>query len=147
MKPVPQTILYGEHTTGNGNCVDACLASLLEFPLWMVPPFYEMWGRKDRFKRLDQWLLLFGLDLEFLDDPDQNSDALPEFYMVTGTSPRNPATGHAVIYGPGKVLAHDPHYSGLGIIGTPTSVRYLVAHDAAKVHPAIPRTSYVTSPL
>ena len=68
MKPVPQTVLYGEHTTGNGNCVDACLASLLEFPLWMVPPFYAMWGRKDRFSRIDDWLALFGLEFEFLDD-------------------------------------------------------------------------------
>ena len=141
MKPVPQTVLYGEHSTGNGNCVDACLASLLEFPLWMVPPFYAMYGRPDRFFRIDDWLALFGLEFEFLDDI-ADEEHLPEFYMVTGGSPRNPGTGHAVIYTTGAKLAHDPHYSGEGIVGVPTSVRYLVCRDLSKVHPAIPRSSY-----
>jgi hypothetical protein len=62
--------------------------------------------------------------------------------MVTGGSPRNPGTGHAVIYTTGAKLAHDPHYSGAGIVGVPTSVRYLVCRDLSKVHPAIPRSSY-----
>lgn len=43
MKPVPQTVLYGDDAYSNGNCVDACIASLMELPLWMVPQFYQMW--------------------------------------------------------------------------------------------------------
>lgn len=145
MKPVPQTVLYGEDAYGNGNCFDACIASLMELPLWMVPQFYQMWGRPDRNKRMDLWLALFGLELEFVDDL-KNPDAtpLPEFYMVSGPSPRNPSTGHAVIFSrEPAVLAHDPHYSGQGIAGAPTSIRFLKQLPGREVHPCIPRSSFV----
>lgn len=138
MKPVMQTVLYGDDAYGNGNCVDACLASLMELPLWMVPPFYQMWGRPDRHRRLDHWLLLFGLELEHALTEEEEPD-LPLFYMVSGGSPRNPTTGHAVIYSAG-VMVHDPHYSGAGILEV-RSISYLKQFPGKEIHPCIPRSS------
>lgn len=139
MKPVPQTVLYGDNTTGNGNCFDACLASLLEIPLWMVPPFHQMYGRRDRAARISDWLeIIFGLDVERTNPMES---ALPEFYIVSGESPRNAKTNHAVIYRDG-VLAHDPHYEGKGIVGSPQVIYYLVAASKG-VHSCVPRSSYL----
>lgn len=155
MKPVPQTVLYGEDAYGNGNCVDACLASLMELPLWMVPPFYNMWGRPDRHKRVDLWLALFGLELDFVDDlknpglqsPDlKNPDLtrLPKFYIVSGPSPRNNSTGHAVIFDRDtQHIAHDPHYSNQGICGPWTSIRFLKQLPGREVHQCIPLSSFM----
>lgn len=145
MKPVSQTVLYGEDAYGNGNCFDACLASLMELPLWMVPHFYQMWGRPDRFKRLDLWLDLFGLELEFTDDLNStDTREPPQFYIVSGPSPRNPNTGHAVIFDrDSKSMVHDPHYSGLGIAGSPTAIRFLKQLPGREVHPCTPLSSFM----
>ncbi len=139
MKPIPQTVLYGDNTTGNGNCFDACLASLLEIPLWMVPPFHQMFGRPDRSARMSDWLeIIFGVDLEWA---SPGCVKLPEFYIVSGESPRNPKIGHAVIHKDG-VLAHDPHHEGGGIVGPPRVVYYLVP-TAKGVHSCVPKSSYL----
>lgn len=115
-------MLYGEHSSGNGDCFTACLASLLELPLWMVPPFHMMYGRPDTFSRIDQWLArFFNMELEFVDDIKNPGD-LPEFYIVLGKSPRN-NEGHAVVYSKG-VLAHDPNPAGGGVTEV-WSIRYL----------------------
>jgi len=113
MTPVRQTKLYQGDGIGNGNCFAACLASLLDLPLWMVPPFEEMFGRGAGVwqERAEEWLarmfdLTLGLKAQH--DPEQ----LPEFYIATGPSPRG--VQHAVIYSRGE-LAHDPHYSDAGI--------------------------------
>jgi len=126
MTPQPQTVLYGEEATGNGNCMTACIASLLDVPLWMVPPFEQMYGRKDRQQRINAWLFrFFKLDMEWMSYTDslEPQNTLPEFYIAVGPSPRNPSIGHGVIYS-GGVLVHDPHYSGLGILKV-ESIYYL----------------------
>lgn len=97
-----------------------------------------MWGRRDRQSRIDFWLSLFGLELDFLGSDEFE---LPEFYMVSGKSPRS-TCGHAVVYSKG-VLAHDPHYSGLGIVGEPSTTWYLKALPGTQVHPSIPKSAYL----
>lgn len=126
MKPVHQTILYTDQTTGNGDCFDAALASLLEVPLWMVPPFHKMYGRTDRHTRIDQWLIrMFGMWLDVCDFSERNEEPeLPEFYIAVGQSPRDPASGHAVVYLNG-VLVHDPHPFGGGVVGEPRTIYFL----------------------
>jgi hypothetical protein len=113
MTPVKQTKLYGKDGIHNGNCYAACLASLLDLPLWMVPPFEDMFGRGGEYhKRTQEWLgRMFGLQLE--DTDDLCSAELPEFYMASGPGARG--VHHAVIYSGGK-LVHDPHPSGDGIL-------------------------------
>lgn len=110
MKPVKQDRLWSDEGIGNGNCLAACYASLLEMPLWMVPPFDQMFGRNDWSHRLDEWLARLGYERAWLEG--HQIDKLPEFYIATGRSARG--VRHAVIYSHGK-LAHDPHFSGTGI--------------------------------
>lgn len=123
MKPVKQTIIYNEHTEGNGDCVTACYASILELPLWMVPQWHHMYGRPDYMKRQQEWLrTMFDMEEvsihlgslgQVLDEDDQEDyDNLPEFYIAIGPTVRG--GHHAVVYSNGK-LVHDPHSSDLGL--------------------------------
>lgn len=111
MTPVMQSKLYAKDAVHNGNCFAACLASLLDLPLWMVPPFEDMFARSDWFPRVEDWLeRLFHLRLVRTDGHELA--ALPEFYIGSGLSARG--VRHSVIYRTGE-LAHDPHPSGAGV--------------------------------
>jgi len=110
MRPVKQDRLYSDEGIGNGNCLAACYASLLDMPLWMVPPFDQMFGRGDWDHRIDEWLERLGYERFWLEG--HQTDKLPEFYIASGKSARG--VRHAVIYRNGE-LAHDPHFSGSGI--------------------------------
>lgn len=137
MTPIKQTLLYDENSTGNGNCVAACYASLLDIPLWMVPPFESMHGRPDRTTRINFWfqhvhkvelIVIFDVNRpEHQDDEDKaNLAALPEFYIAMGPSPRGDAVTrghHAVVYSAGKMV-HDPHFSNDDILEV-TRIEYL----------------------
>lgn len=111
MTPVKQSKLYCADAIHNGNCYAACLASLLEIPLWMVPPFEDMFGRRDYHGRAEEWLKqVFTKRLVQLDG--HQIDRMPEFYIANGRSPRG--VKHSTIYSVGR-LVHDPHPSGSGI--------------------------------
>lgn len=110
MTPVMQSKLYTKDGIHNGNCLVACLASLLDMPLWMVPPFDDMFGRDDWRIRISEWLARLGY--RFIKTEGHQVDQLPEYYIASGYSTRN--VFHAVIYRNGE-LAHDPHYQGTGI--------------------------------
>lgn len=122
MTPVMQSKLYTKDAIHNGNCLAACLASLLDLPLWMVPPFEDMFARSDWFERVEEWLArMFTLRLIRTDGHEEGP--WPEFYIASGLSPRG--VRHSVIYRRGYLnaadiyraghLAHDPHPSGAGI--------------------------------
>lgn len=112
MTPVKQTKLYSADGIHNGNCYAACIASLLDLPLWMVPPFEDMFGRgsgqwRDR---CDEWLArMFKLEIVLRDG---HSADLPEHYIANGKSARGVL--HSVIYRAGEIV-HDPHPSDSGI--------------------------------
>lgn len=111
MRPVMQDKLYSAEGIGNGNCFPACLASLLEVPLWMVPPFDQMFARESWGKRRGEWLAkMFNLD--FVRTSGHEVAQMPEFYIANGLSPRG--VMHSVIYSAGQ-LVHDPHPIGGGI--------------------------------
>lgn len=113
MKPVDQTKLYAADGTGNGNCFASCLASLLELPLWMVPPFEEMFGRGhgEWRERVEKWLK-HCFSLVLVRTEGHEISKLPEFYIANGMSKRG--VHHSVIYQNGE-LAHDPHWMKSGI--------------------------------
>lgn len=111
MIPVRQTKLYQADGIGNGDCFAACLASLLELPLWMVPPFDQMFGRVGWEKRCNEWLRRFQ-KAELVRESGHYWARLPEFYMGNGQSPRG--VYHSTIYSKGQ-LVHDPHFSDAGI--------------------------------
>lgn len=113
MTPVKQSKLYAVDGIHCGNCFAACLASLLDLPLWMVPPFEDMYGRSTEhyMTRCNLWLArIFKLRLVKTEAHDLA--LLPEFYIANGPSPRG--VYHSVIYSNGK-LAHDPHPSDQGV--------------------------------
>lgn len=96
-----------------GNCRAACVASILEIPLWMVPAFEDMRGDLQE-ERWHEWISrLFGL--EFVRTQAVIGGVPPaEFYIACGPSPRSRTVYHSVVYSGGQ-LVHDPHYSGAGL--------------------------------
>lgn len=113
MKPVKQTKLYAADGPHAGNCLAACIASLFDLPLWMVPQFDEMFVRGDWRERMQAWSIkVMGAKLAYTDD--HAPEKMPEFYIASGPSPRG--VHHSVIYSKGA-LVHDPHPSGDGIRG------------------------------
>lgn len=124
MIPVKQDRLYAEDGIGNGNCLAACLASLLELPLWMIPPFDQMFGRSDWRARVDEYLgRVHGMQL--IQTDGHELAALPEFYIACGMSARE--VMHAVVYSHGE-LVHDPHWSNGGIVAVEYT-RHLVRNE------------------
>lgn len=112
MTPVKQNVLYAKDGIGHGNCCAACLASLLDLPLWMVPPFEQMFGRDQHFiGRANKWLERF-FKVTIVRRSEHDPAQLPPFYIANGLSPRG--VYHSVIYSRGA-LVHDPHYSDAGI--------------------------------
>lgn len=135
MKPVQQTIIDKD----KGNCLSACLASLLELPLEEVPNF--VWHFKNNFGDAVQlWLRARGfawlrirMPKEIKTGDDIRFHALPEVLcLATGKSPRGDYF-HSVV---GRItgghnfeLVHDPHPSGKGLDGMPTCVEFLIPVD------------------
>jgi hypothetical protein len=112
MTPVNQTKLFHSGGIGNGDCYAACLASLLDLPLWMVPPFDQMFGRSDWRVRTNRWLERF-FKMELVRTEGHDWKALPEFYIANGPGARG--VYHSVIFRSGE-LAHDPHPSKSGVL-------------------------------
>lgn len=126
MIPIQQTIV----DDGKGDCLRACICSLLELPVEDVPNFAELgfftgldiWlaEREHRFTRFsvprdfEHRSIWFGYPLQ---------EGNPEYMLSWGQSPRNRDDGrpreHIVVVQPngyGVKLAHDPHESGLGLL-------------------------------
>ncbi len=112
MKPIYQT----KFGPTEGNCLAACVASLLEIEIDQVPdltPRPEDKGTwTETFRKFFKW---YGIHPEWY-------TALPERkifqpppgvnYLVWGTSPRG--LPHSVIYRNGQMI-HDPHPEGGGV--------------------------------
>lgn len=147
MRPVFQTVFDDRQ----GDCFAACLASILEVPLVMVPNFRAMQndGGKDMVWLADEWLRekyrkrLLGIEIYHPGGGERTDICLlnrlfhmngEEFVLLSGESPRKNADGstkyHCVV---GKAdcwgfeLAHDPHPEGGGIVGQPYGVKWIVA--------------------
>ena len=114
MKPVFQTA-YGE---GKGNCYAACVASVLELPLEVMPDLITgVKCRRDQDNILRNFLKMLGwgiiaLHHDALRDPDLNfRDRVMFFkqdgYYIAGGVAEN-GVGHAVVMKDGQ-LAHNPH--------------------------------------
>jgi hypothetical protein len=106
MKPVDQTI-FGE----KGDCFEACLASILEIPLEVIPVFKE----SDWFRRTNEWLAkrgLFYVEVRFDEDGLDLMQKFMGYHLICGVAERG--LHHAVI-GYKGVIVHDPHPSRAGI--------------------------------
>ena len=114
MIPIQQTKFHSD--SQKGNCLAACIASLLEISLNQVPEFEEM-DREDWQSALLDFLLNRGKTLSILyDEVDfKLEEAGDSCYIANGRSPRDLDVRHAVIFKNGK-LEFDPHPSGDGIL-------------------------------
>lgn len=132
MTPVDQRVIAST-PEAPGDCLSACVASVLDLPLDEVPLFAAM---PDWLGAFTRWLDARGLALVYLAFGKDEWPWLPPRdlpLIVGGQSPRGP-WGHAVIGiwrdGAMEVL-HDPHPSRAGILGDPTRVYLLVPRGVA----------------
>ena len=110
MRPVKQT-KFGTQ----GNCLAACLASLLSLPLEQVPEFPgNTWFNDLYLWLLDQGYRLCESDSELL----QHGNA-----VAVGQGPRG--WRHAVVWYDGRML-HDPHPDNTGLQKDPDQFLYCV---------------------
>lgn len=95
----------------HGNCFAACIASVMEFDLSMVPNFCSQ-GESDWVAACNRWLKQYGLSL--LTVVFKTGTLLPSgaYYLMAGPSARGIL--HSVVAMNGKMV-HDPHPDGTGI--------------------------------
>jgi hypothetical protein len=129
LKKVFQTILGTEH----GNCLQACLASILELPLEDCVDVNdspdELW-----FEDLQRWLAEFGLSPILLPFDFNLRMAFTDgvFYrtllIAIGDVRGRP---HACVF-KGDILVHDPHPQRNGFDSKPTHALFFCALDPAR---------------
>ncbi len=99
-----------------GNCLSACVASILGLSIDEVPNFIhlddvheEQWA-----ERMGAWLAQFGLHAVHMPvDGEQLGDVAPDaLYILCGRSVRD--FEHAVVAS-GECVVHDPHPSRTGL--------------------------------
>lgn len=112
MRPVDQTT-YG---VPFGNCLSACIASILEIRTEDVPRFVgEGW-----WPRLLGWLAARGLSASTI----AGATPPPGFAIAFGPSTRLPGQGHTCVALDGNIV-HDPHPSREGL---PIVEHYVAIH-------------------
>ena len=126
MKPVKQ-LIFKTDNNGVGDCLRACVASILEFSIEDVPNFIE-WeqGNGEYLTVLNDFLGAYGykaLNVWFADWDDPTNWKPPGYHMIYGYSERG--IKHAVVGFQGEMV-FDPHPDGTGLT-TVDSYTVLVA--------------------
>lgn len=115
MKPVKQ-LIYNQGTNGVGDCLRACVASIMELPIETVPNFVEYEkGNAEYLEVLINFLKPYSLKpltLWFADWNDEKNWIPPGYHMIYGYSERG--IKHAVVGYQGKVV-FDPHPDETGL--------------------------------
>jgi len=120
MIPVMQT-KFGN----DGNCLAACIASLLEMDIDDVPVYLDddTW-----YEQYEKWLTSKGVTVLYISEPVNGPWRISNGFnmILCGESPR----GHHAVIGRSRSgsirFVHDPHPSGDYIIGDPTSIIILI---------------------
>ncbi|MBL8578095.1 MAG: hypothetical protein JNK47_12780 [Mesorhizobium sp.] len=109
MTPVDQQYLAGNAEGIPGDCVRACVASILDLALADVPHFV---AANDAYwaGALDDWCDNRGIELIHL----EGHFAFNFPVMLSGASPRS---GRHAVVGQGGGVLHDPHPSRDGLVG------------------------------
>lgn len=122
MIPVDQTE-FGQR----GNCMAACLASILEIDIQKVPDFYQSDVNEPRvgwWNELRQWLAGFGVAPLLLAGHESLRDT---WAIAGGRGPRE--FGHNVVWR-NRQIVHDPHPSRAGLLEIEDYI-FFVAMDPA----------------
>ena len=127
MIPVKQQVLYQDEPRIYGDCMRACVASILELPINEVPHFLEVAKGSiyEFYNLIEEFLLERGYEAYW-----QHSliyhwrPGLPDCYhIISGPSPRYPGVGHAVVGLNGSPV-FDPHPDNTMLAGTPDQWRF-----------------------
>lgn len=98
----------------NGNCLQACVATIFEVPIeTVVHDWSDEW-----FARLTEWSIEhLGHYPMLLDAKSVTVDLMPDeaLCILGGLSPRGPWPHYVVGRGGGMEVAHDPHSSRAGL--------------------------------
>lgn len=133
MKPVFQTQFVGDATSDEcGNCLAACVASILELDLEDVPNFAaitepdkDAWWRALQGFVTERGFFLYPLDPE-LGAPEDT------YTIAVGKSPRGDFNHCAVAFGTQVVHDPNPHQDGPAFDGYAKELYLFVARDPAR---------------
>ncbi|ARV77204.1 hypothetical protein FDI21_gp033 [Pseudomonas phage Noxifer] len=114
-----QTVMHEPEQGRYGNCMQACVASLLNLPLADVPHFHEDGCDVETFwERVEDWLADRHYLLRY---------GHPEKTLCIASGKTVRGTNHCVIMRDAELI-HDPHPSRVGIIRE-TNRMYLLPND------------------
>lgn len=127
MIPIDQTSLSTLSEPKRGNCVQAAVASILEFDINDVPNFIAItepqeWGLHFRKFFQQHGITALRISGDFITDG---------YYLAVGNTNRSDDVLHMCVYFDGE-LAHDPHPSKAGLTKI-TDVYLLIPHDPSRV--------------
>lgn len=104
MIPVKQNIVGSKHA----NCLQACIASILDKPLNLVPNFM-LFGNKYYWEALYLYIRSIGFGgIAYVNGLPKNDD----YYIVSLDFGHTFDYSHCVIYKDGNIV-HDPHPKGI----------------------------------
>lgn len=106
---ITQTQFYDPDKPGNGNCMQASVASLLSLELDQVPHFAESGDPGTCWDLFEEFMESQGLYPMML----SGDRVLPVMYLASGKSARG--VSHMVVMNGGE-LVHDPHPSRAGLL-------------------------------
>jgi hypothetical protein len=115
--PVDQEFLHQPEQGQHGDCMRACLASLLDLPLQSVPHFAQLAadGQGDFWTMVAEFCRSHGFS--FVTMAGSFVWAEDEIYhIIGGPSPRG--NGHHAVVGRNGNIHFDPHPSRAGLAGT-----------------------------
>lgn len=117
MTPVDQEFLHKPEDGQHGDCMRACIASVLDLPISEVPHFAQL----DAEGKGNFWLMVAEFCAEqgysFVTVPGRIIWTNDEVYhIISGPSPRR---GHHAVVGRNGQIVFDPHPSRAGLAGDP----------------------------
>lgn len=130
MKEVDQT-----KTGKDGNCFQACIASMLDLSLEEVPDFVNLYSADDWLPECSKWLRKIGLGIVAIGIEDSESRDIADLYytgyyigdLKQATRPWN----HVVIMRKTDIV-HDPMPDNKRTAGYPTNAFYIVVDNMNK---------------
>lgn len=106
-----QTEFYNEELGKRGNCMSACLATVLQIDIRLVP-FFATFELGEWMELLAEWLKFGGWQWNYESGAPYEEAPKDQLYMGNGFSRRG--IGHSVVMLNGEMF-HDPHPSRTGI--------------------------------
>jgi len=113
MKKVDQIVFE----KGKGDCLRACLATILEFDINEMPNFWERTQNGEKFFNLvDNWLIKhFSLKLLTVRISEEEINSYTENVLCIAVGKSSRGVNHAVVWFDNEIF-HDPHPSKSGLV-------------------------------